>query len=337
MGRAGRMGLVGLVGLFAACAPTTETDTTAGTGSSDTTEHPDEPDRPEDPGAPAPATADPGTIVAGRPWPVTTTAETLTDPSRSTPAGSQTPEAPGRRIELTLHRPDGPGPFPLVVFSHGLSGHPDKFSALLTSWAQAGYVVAAPAFPLTNEGVPGSRDNWFDVADQPGDVSFVLDHLLESATDPDGAWAGVIDPGLVGIGGLSLGGATTYAVGFNPCCRDERADAAMVLSGALFPVGQPYELDGHIPLLVVHGTDDLAFAHDSAVEAVAQAQDPVWFVTLEGGTHAEPFEDAPSPHDAIAEAATVAFWDATLLELADAEDRLAAAAEVPDLARLDRP
>ncbi len=345
-----------LAALAVACAPTTDTANDTATDTANDTANDTATDTANDtastgtagpdtagdtastadPGAVAPATVDPAAIVAGRPWPVSTTTEILTDPTRTTPEGNQTPEATGRRLELTLHRPEGTGPFPLVVFSHGLAGHPEKFSMLLTAWARAGYVVAAPAFPLTNESVPGARDNWFDVADQPGDVSFVLDHLLESATDPAGDWAGVIDPDRIGVAGLSLGGATTYALGFNPCCRDERADAAMVLSGALFPMGGPYELDGHIPLLVVHGTDDLAFAHQTAVDAVAEASDPVWFITLEGGTHAEPFEDAPSPHDTITEAATMHWWDLVLLGDQDAATRLLTDATVAGLSRVDR-
>ena len=43
--------------------------------------------------------------------------------------------------------PRGKGPFPLIVFAHGSAGHPEKFTKLFSSWAAAGYIVAAPAFP----------------------------------------------------------------------------------------------------------------------------------------------------------------------------------------------
>lgn len=42
------------------------------------------------------------------------------------------------------------GPFPLVVFAHGFNITPAPYARLLQAWARAGYVVAAPIFPLTN-------------------------------------------------------------------------------------------------------------------------------------------------------------------------------------------
>lgn len=288
-------------------------------------------------GAPVPPGVEPERLVAGRPYdqaPVATV--TLVDPTRPTAAGVGTPARPDRTLEVTVHRPEGPGPFPLVVFAHGLSGHPDRFTVLFSAWARAGYLVVAPALPLTNDTVDGSAGNWVDVAHQPGDLSFVLDQVLAGTTDPDSEWFGLVDPERVGVAGLSLGGATTYALAFNPCCTDPRPDAAMVLAGALFPIGEPYVLDGRIPLLVMHGTDDASFPYDSAVAAVAGAADPVWFVTMVGGSHVGPFEDVDTPHHAITERVSVDFWDATLLGLDAAGARLEVDADVPGVSRLDR-
>ena len=101
----------------------------------------------------APSTSVPGPLPHG-PFATKTTTLTLVDRSRATPAGAQTPERPERTLETVVYEPDAAGSFPLVVFSHGLGGDPGKFTKLLTAWSGAGFVVAAPAFPLTNDHTP---------------------------------------------------------------------------------------------------------------------------------------------------------------------------------------
>jgi dienelactone hydrolase len=253
----------------------------------------------------------------------------LVDRSRPTEAGTMTPRRPERTLVTTVLEPEGPGPFPLIVFSHGLSGHPDRFSRLLRSWAANGFVVAAPAFPLTNERVPGADNNWMAVANQPGDVSFVIDEILvRNAT--------TIRPDRIGAGGLSLGGATTYAVAFDDRGRDERIRAAVVLAGALIPVGGEYDLDGHVPLLIIHGDHDEGLHHTLAANAFAEAAAPVWFVTLLGGGHGPPFEDPVTPYDDIVITTTADFWLGTLTGDPDALARVEADATIEGLSTLKR-
>jgi predicted dienelactone hydrolase len=52
----------------------------------------------------------------------------------------------------------GARPFPLIVFGHGFAVTPRPYSQLLRAWARAGYVVAAPVFPLENANAPGGPD-----------------------------------------------------------------------------------------------------------------------------------------------------------------------------------
>ena len=51
-----------------------------------------------------------------------------------------------------------PGPFPLVIFGHGFAVTPGPYASLLEAWARAGYVVAAPIFPLGNANAPGGAE-----------------------------------------------------------------------------------------------------------------------------------------------------------------------------------
>jgi len=44
------------------------------------------------------------------------------------------------------------GPFPLVLFAEGYDITPAPYARLLQTWAQAGYVVAAPIFPPHQRG-----------------------------------------------------------------------------------------------------------------------------------------------------------------------------------------
>ena len=258
----------------------------------------------------------------------------LVDPTRPTEAGAGMPHRAERRLVTEVYLPAGQGPFPFIAFAHGLNGHPRKFSELLTAWADAGYAVAAPTFPLSNDEVPGEA-TWTDVANQPGDISFVIDEVLAANQDPSSPALGAIDPERIGVAGLSLGGATTYGVAFNDCCLDDRPVAAMVLDGARLPVGGEFDLARGLPLLIVHADEDFALPYRNAVDAFAEAAAPKWFVTLHAFAHAEPFEDTRHPTDDLVRAATIAFWDRYLGDDASAEDRLVNAVTPAGMATLE--
>ncbi len=69
------------------------------------------------------------------------------------------------------------GPLPLIVFGHGFAVTPAYYFRLLRAWARAGYVVAAPVFPLENANAPGGP-NESDLVNQPRDMSFVITSML---------------------------------------------------------------------------------------------------------------------------------------------------------------
>jgi fermentation-respiration switch protein FrsA (DUF1100 family) len=121
----------------------------------------------------------------------------------------------------------GNGPFPVIVFSHGLTAQPSDYGALLTPWARAGFVVAAPAYPHTSAGVTD-----FDVADllnQPADASYVLTRILALGGKNGDPLEGRLDPDHVAAAGHSAGGITT--LGMLSGTRDDRLTAAVVLAG----------------------------------------------------------------------------------------------------------
>jgi len=250
------------------------------------------------------ATAPLGTAGAATP-PVTVLHETYVDRSRPSPASELQPAAPDRTFETTITFPtEAKGRLPLVLLAHGSNGSPDKFNRLVETWARAGYVVVAPLFPRSSD-TGGNLVG--DYVDQPADLSFVLDRVLEANGKRRSPLHGRIDPKHIGLAGLSLGGLTTYGVVFNSCCRDDRIDAAILMSGVLgpFPDGV-YEFRS-VPTLLVHGDADNLYPQ--SIGAYPQLAAPKWFVTLHGETHASPFEDDRAPSDELVRTVTTAFWD----------------------------
>jgi dienelactone hydrolase len=280
------------------------------------------------------ATAPPSRGPAAR-LDVDVVTETFVDPSRPTAAGTQTPARPDRTIVTRIAHPTSGGPYPLIVLSHGASGHPDEYTDTVPLWAADGFVVASPAFPLTNREVPGALANITDVADQPRDVSFVIDAVLAASDDPSSPLHGMVDREAIGAVGHSLGGATTWALSFNTATRDERIDSAVIFAGFVMPMPDGgYEFDTGLPLLVLHGDqDDIAIDLDAT--AYEQAASPKWFVTLLGAGHVPAFTDVESPYDDLVTRTVLDFWHGTLDGDGAALDRVTAEAGDPTLSRVD--
>jgi len=299
----------------------------------------------------APTTAAPTTTVApdpraGRPFGVTTSQLTFVDATRETPASDFTASVADRTIGVWLTLPDGAEAAPLIVFSHGMAGHPRKFEDLHTRWAEAGYAVAAPVFPLSNDGVEGSFFNSHDVPNQPGDVTFVLDQLLEMSADESNDLFGLFDPERIAASGLSAGGFTTYDAAVSAESRDARFLAAVVMSARATAGlrGDDSSESGaaDLPVMVLHGDADPLIPVASAEEAFGLLRAPRVLIVLLGGGHAGPFEDADDGFEPQVEGhadlvfdATVAFWDRYLLDLDEAEAEMVAAASRDGLSTVE--
>jgi dienelactone hydrolase len=211
---------------------------------------------------------------------------TFVDRERTTPgdvSAGITPEGV-RRLPTTIFYPargtassDGaavtsarprPGRYPLVVFSGGSPGTPNDYAPLLTEWAAAGYVVAAPEFPISSLAGPDDVA-WSDLPEQSSDARFVLDRML--ALDTTKAGIAGIDEGRVAVAGHSFGGVTTLSLKAK-CCRDVRVDAAVVLAGVTQPVDKPRLRALRGPVLFVHARRDAAVPYESARDACEHVQ-----------------------------------------------------------------
>ncbi len=130
-----------------------------------------------------------------------------------------TDTAQARAIPLRVHAPDSGGPYPVILFSHGLGSTRTAHGYLARSWASHGYVVVVPQHLGSDAGILGGKGllpfrrlrqamgdpaNW---AARPLDVSFII----ASLSTLEAAWpqlAGKLDHHRIGVGGHSFGGYT---------------------------------------------------------------------------------------------------------------------------------
>jgi dienelactone hydrolase len=252
---------------------------------------------------------------------VQTVQVTFVDHSRGTDATVSAPAQDQRVLATTITYPVGiKGRVPLIVLGHGNSGNPNKFTQLMGAWAAAGYVVAAPLFPLTSNMTPGLGHPG-DVSNQPADVTFVINQVLEmSRPKAGGPLAGLVDKRHIGVAGLSLGGSTVYGLIANTCCRDKRIDAAVLMSSYRVQFTGSKETWPHVPALMLQSDADPRFP--IIAEAYPLLATPKWFVTLHGSSHSGPFENSTDPAHAAVPAITIAFWDRYLKGQKAAQTRL---------------
>jgi fermentation-respiration switch protein FrsA (DUF1100 family) len=246
-------------------------------------------------------------------------------PALGSPNGTDIPGAPAAR---------GEGPFPLVVFGHGFGVTPALYARLMQAWAAAGYVVAAPVFPLGNANAPGGP-NESDLPNQPADMRLVISRVLAAASASSGPLSGLVAQGKIAVAGQSDGGDTALAVAYDPPLRDPRIRAAVILSGAEIPgIGAFQIVDGGPPLLATQGTADTINPPSDTSAFYDSAGVPKYLLALLGASHLPPYT-SQQPQLAVVERVTIAFLDHYLKQLHGSLHRLLTAGSVPGIATLN--
>jgi dienelactone hydrolase len=275
--------------------------------------------------------------------------ETFVDQSRPTDAnGNDVPAQPSRTLLTAVYYPaqgaptekpveSAPantknGPYPLILFSHGLGARGIAYENVIKTWVSAGYVVAAPDYPLSNTNARGGANFGRAVGDtknQPADASFVINEVIK--LDKQGKRLGGIDAKRIGASGHSLGGITTYGVTYSSCCRDKRIKAAAPMSGigGVVESLDQYFLSGRTPLLALHGDRDGTLPYQAGRSVFARATTPKYFLTFVGAGHVQPFLGGTDIQAVALKQSTVDFFDRYLKNDKSALDELRADANVP--------
>ena len=210
----------------------------------------------------------------------------LTDNTRETMANGKFAGQPFRQLngELWYPRERTEGPYPLILYSHGFNSSASEAGYLADFLVPKGYVLAAVDYPLSSGGAPGGP-TVNDVNNQPGDVSFVLDHLLARNCAEGDSLFGLIDPQRIAVAGLSLGGLTSQLTAFHRDSRDPRIAAAVSIAGPTVFLTPRFFSTSNMPFMMIAGTADAVVPYAAHAAPIPQKSPQSLLVTLQGGTH----------------------------------------------------
>jgi predicted dienelactone hydrolase len=214
-----------------------------------------------------------------------------------------------------------PGPWPVIVFSHGFHGCNTQSKFLMQALADNGYAVFAPDHRdatcgnlralLQKPAVPFARpEGWSDAtyADRRQDVEALIDALKADPT----YGAPPFDWDELGLVGHSLGGYTVLGLsGAWPSWKDRRVKAVVGLS----PYSTPYLQSGKlgdlgVPVMYQGGTLDFGITPfvAKAGGVYDQTRAPKYYVELDGAGHMAWTDLRSTYHQAIIDY-TIAFLD----------------------------
>jgi predicted dienelactone hydrolase len=171
-----------------------------------------------------------------------------------------------------------------VIYSHGFSSSHKGGEYLGRYLAGLGFVVAMVDFPLTNmyaEGGPFVRD----VVNQPADVSFLIDVLLDRSQRQNDTLSGLIDSDRIGVMGVSLGGFTSTLLAYHPTMGDARVDAAISIAGPSSLFTDRFFTSRSLPFMMIGGTFDVLVPYQTNAAPIQTKSPDAWLVSIEGGAH----------------------------------------------------
>jgi dienelactone hydrolase len=295
------------------------------------------------------ANASPAALAIGQTYAVGTRTLTFVDTSRPTSPNGSFGGAPTRTLPTEVWYPAegaaaeaptadaaparGRGPYPLVLFAHGYDVTPDFYAPLLQRWAAAGYVVAAPVFPILS-GTPGGASH-VDYEQTFADGSFVISQML--ALPGGDSLAGLVDPDRIAAAGHSDGEVISFGLGFLECCRDTRVKSVISMAGDLANANNPHVRDTGTPILHIMETNDEYDPYQHSIDWDREnLTSPRWMVSL-NSSHVPPYTQPGDPAFELVSRITVAYLDGTLKGHPERLDDMAAdVAAAPDVGTLER-
>ncbi|MEP6388774.1 MAG: CocE/NonD family hydrolase [Halioglobus sp.] len=212
--------------------------------------------------------------------------ELFIDTSRNTNPNGDFAGSAGRRLEATVWHPasSAQGPYPLVMYSHGFTSTRKGGTYLAEHLASHGYVVVAADYPLTSFSAPGGPAVE-DVVNQPADISYMIDRVLEQNSTEGHMLAGMIDPKRIGATGISLGGMTTTLVTYHADMRDSRINAALSIAGPTAQFTPHFFTTTDAPFMMLAGNIDALVPYQTNAAPVVQKKAGAELVTVRNGSH----------------------------------------------------
>jgi predicted dienelactone hydrolase len=254
-----------------------------------------------------------------------------------------------RQVPVKIYYPSaGKGPFPLVLFSHGLGRSREDCAYMGMRWASRGYISVFVEHAGSDEAVWRGKvqpkkhlkeafDDPATTRNRPLDMRFALDQIERLKRDGD-PLALRMDLTRVGAAGFDMGAQTVLALAGQLLPggiieADDRISAVIAMSPPV-PVGQvPLDIaykDIHVPCLFITGSEDngivgttKAYQRRIPFDKISGADQ--YLAIFYGGDHlmyAGNLRQRESEKDArfqpfIRDAATL-FWDAYLQEKPEA-------------------
>lgn len=231
------------------------------------------------------------------------------DPENSGGAEPATYPFPGLSVPSGMgleDAPVAPGPFPLVVYSHGNGGLRYVSAFLTEHLASHGFIVVAPDHVGNTaiDSFAGTSEDRYQVAlDRPVDVSDTISAALAGEPGFEDI-APQTDPEHIGVIGHSFGGFTALAVagGVAEVPPDQRVDAIVGLAAATMGLDDENLSSIKVPTLLEWATGD------QTVEVATNAPRPDELISgrpyvradIQGAEH-QSFTDVCSYQDLLAE------------------------------------
>ena len=134
-------------------------------------------------------------------------------------------------VLMVIYMPEGEGPFPLVIFTHGFQLAPADYVSYGEKLASWGYIALLPQ-------LPGALFDGPNHVELKGYLSALIDWVDADAPQSEGVLLGKADPSSLGLAGHSMGGKISLLL----ATEDERPLAVFGVD-PVDAAGGPFDTD----------------------------------------------------------------------------------------------